>query len=81
MNLDSNEVIAGMETIRVRNPRNGQFDYEFPVPEPEALARRVGELRAAQQAWAAESVELQGRDRCDAGRSNCWRIAPRSSTR
>ena len=46
-----------METIRVRNPRSGQFDYEFPVPEPEALARRAGELRAAQQGWAAESVE------------------------
>jgi acyl-CoA reductase-like NAD-dependent aldehyde dehydrogenase len=46
-----------METIRVRNPRSGQFDYEFAVPEPEALARRVGELRAAQQGWAAESVE------------------------
>jgi acyl-CoA reductase-like NAD-dependent aldehyde dehydrogenase len=46
-----------METIRVRNPRSGQFDYEFPVAEPEALAGRVGELRAAQQGWAAESVE------------------------
>jgi len=46
-----------METIRVRNPRSGQFDYEFAVPEPGDLARRAGELRAAQQAWAAESVE------------------------
>ena len=46
-----------METIRVRNPRSGQFDYEFSVPEPDALARRAGELRAAQQGWAAESVE------------------------
>jgi len=46
-----------METIRVRNPRNGQFDYEFPVPETEALEQRARELRAAQREWAARSVE------------------------
>jgi acyl-CoA reductase-like NAD-dependent aldehyde dehydrogenase len=46
-----------METIRVRNPRNGQFDYEFPVPESEALARRARELRAAQRGWSAPAVE------------------------
>jgi acyl-CoA reductase-like NAD-dependent aldehyde dehydrogenase len=46
-----------METIRVRNPCNGQFDYEFPVPEPEALARRARELRAAQRGWSAPAVE------------------------
>jgi len=46
-----------METIRVRNPRNGQFDYEFPVPETEALELRARELRAAQREWAARSVE------------------------
>jgi acyl-CoA reductase-like NAD-dependent aldehyde dehydrogenase len=46
-----------METIRVRNPRNGRFDYEFPVPDNEALAQRAGELRAAQRAWSARPVE------------------------
>jgi acyl-CoA reductase-like NAD-dependent aldehyde dehydrogenase len=46
-----------METIRVRNPRNGQFDYEFPVPEPEALALRARALRAAQIPWRAMRVE------------------------
>lgn len=46
-----------METIRVRNPRTGQFDYEFPVPETEALAQRAGGLRAAQRAWSACPVE------------------------
>ena len=46
-----------METIRVRNPRNGRFDYEFPVPETEALAGRAGELRAAQHAWSGRTVE------------------------
>jgi acyl-CoA reductase-like NAD-dependent aldehyde dehydrogenase len=46
-----------METIRVRNPRNGQFDYEFPSPEPEALATRARELRTAQRDWSARPVE------------------------
>ncbi len=46
-----------METIRVRNPRNGQFDYEFPVPGQEALAQRARDLRAAQRDWAARPVE------------------------
>ncbi|MCM2311825.1 MAG: aldehyde dehydrogenase family protein [Steroidobacteraceae bacterium] len=46
-----------METIRVRNPRTGQFDYEFAVPETESLAQRAGELRAAQRAWSARPVE------------------------
>jgi acyl-CoA reductase-like NAD-dependent aldehyde dehydrogenase len=46
-----------METIRVRNPRNGQFDYEFPVPETEALAGRAAELRTAQREWSARTVE------------------------
>jgi acyl-CoA reductase-like NAD-dependent aldehyde dehydrogenase len=46
-----------METIRVRNPRNGRFDYEFPVPEPEALARRAEALRAAQRGWDAGGME------------------------
>jgi len=46
-----------METIQVRNPRSGQFDYRFTPPEPEALARRAQELRAAQRAWSARPVE------------------------
>jgi acyl-CoA reductase-like NAD-dependent aldehyde dehydrogenase len=45
-----------METIRVRNPRNGRFDYEFPVPETELLAARAGELRRAQREWSARTV-------------------------
>ena len=46
-----------MDTIQVRNPRNGQFDYEFVPPEPEAIRRRVGELRRAQIDWATRPVE------------------------
>jgi len=46
-----------METIRVRNPRSGQFDYEFPVPETEALAGRAAELRNSQREWSGRSVE------------------------
>jgi acyl-CoA reductase-like NAD-dependent aldehyde dehydrogenase len=46
-----------MDTIKVRNPRNGEFDYEFAPPQPATLAARAAELRAAQPAWAACSVE------------------------
>jgi acyl-CoA reductase-like NAD-dependent aldehyde dehydrogenase len=42
-----------METIQVRNPRTGQFDFQITIPEPGALAARAGALRAAQRAWAA----------------------------
>jgi acyl-CoA reductase-like NAD-dependent aldehyde dehydrogenase len=46
-----------METIQVRNPRNGQFDYQFALPETEAIAHRAGELRSAQREWSARPVE------------------------
>jgi len=46
-----------METIAVRNPRTGQFDYQIPVTEHAAIAARAGQLRAAQKPWAARSVE------------------------
>jgi succinate-semialdehyde dehydrogenase / glutarate-semialdehyde dehydrogenase len=46
-----------MDMIRVRNPRNGQFDYEFAAPEPEALAQRARALRAAQRDWSAQAIE------------------------
>jgi acyl-CoA reductase-like NAD-dependent aldehyde dehydrogenase len=46
-----------MDTIQVRNPRNGQFDYEFVPPEPDALQRRAAELRKAQTDWAERPVE------------------------
>jgi acyl-CoA reductase-like NAD-dependent aldehyde dehydrogenase len=45
-----------MEIIRVRNPRNGQFDYEFPVPATEALAGRASQLRKAQREWRVRTV-------------------------
>jgi succinate-semialdehyde dehydrogenase / glutarate-semialdehyde dehydrogenase len=46
-----------MESIRVRNPRTGRFDYEFPVPESGALVGRAGELRVAQREWSVRTVE------------------------
>jgi len=46
-----------MDAIQVRNPRNGQFDYEFVPPEPDALQRRAAEFRKAQTDWAARPVE------------------------
>ena len=45
-----------METLQVRNPRNGQFDFQIVVPEPGTLARRTAQLRAAQREWAAREV-------------------------
>lgn len=48
-----------MESIQVRNPRSGQFDYQFGLPEPDALQRRASELRAAQRAWASLPVEAR----------------------
>jgi acyl-CoA reductase-like NAD-dependent aldehyde dehydrogenase len=48
-----------METIRVRNPRNGQFDYEFAVPETESLTKRAADLRAAQRDWSERTVEVR----------------------
>lgn len=58
-----------METIRVRNPRTGRFDYEFPLPEPEALTRRAAELRNAQRVWSARPVEAR------AEVLQCWKAA------
>jgi len=46
-----------MDTIQVRNPRNGQFDYQFTPPEPEVLQSRAWELRVAQREWSARPVE------------------------
>ena len=60
-----------MDTIQVRNPRNGQFDYEFVPPEPDALQRRAGELRKAQTGWAAAPGRAARRTCCSGGRSNC----------
>lgn len=45
-----------METIQVRNPRTGQFDFQIQVSPPGVLAARAGTLRAAQRAWASQSV-------------------------
>jgi len=46
-----------MDSIRVRNPRSGQFDYEFPVPGHDQVGRRAEALRVAQREWAARPVE------------------------
>jgi acyl-CoA reductase-like NAD-dependent aldehyde dehydrogenase len=48
-----------MEAIQVRNPRNGQFDYQFALPAPEAIERRALDLRSAQRDWASRSVDAR----------------------
>jgi acyl-CoA reductase-like NAD-dependent aldehyde dehydrogenase len=45
-----------METLQVRNPRDGQFDYAFEPATPEAISGRASELRAAQRQWAEAPV-------------------------
>ncbi|MBC7622337.1 MAG: aldehyde dehydrogenase family protein, partial [Aeromicrobium sp.] len=52
--------------FRVRNPRNGQYDYEFPIVTPAEIAARATKLRAAAvgtggpSAWAG----MPAADRC-----------------
>lgn len=43
--------------LTVRNPRSGEFDYAFPLPDEETLAARVHGLRAAQPDWQALGVK------------------------
>jgi len=45
-----------VETLQVRNPRTGRFDFQIPVPAPGVLATRAGELRAAQRDWSAAGL-------------------------
>lgn len=47
------------ETLKIRNPRTGEIDYETPTTSPEELAQIATELRAAQPAW--EALGLEGR--------------------
>ena len=49
-----------METIRVRNPRNGEFDYEFAVPEHEVLVEGAAALRAALSTGTGRHLLAQG---------------------
>ena len=42
--------------VRVRNPRNGEYDYEFAAPSDESLAERARRLREGQREWVARPL-------------------------
>lgn len=45
-----------VRTLPVRNPRNGQTEFELTVTPPDEVARRAARLRANQPAWAARPL-------------------------
>ncbi|MFC0220013.1 aldehyde dehydrogenase family protein [Pseudochelatococcus lubricantis] len=45
------------QTITVRNPRTGQFDYEFQATDPAQLPVIARELRSHQPQWEQEGLE------------------------
>lgn len=45
-----------MTTISVRNPRTGEFDYEFAGASADSVAEAAKRLRAGQPAWQAMSA-------------------------
>ena len=44
------------ETIKVRNPRSGAYDYEIPVTTGDEIEAIAAELRGAQPAWREGGV-------------------------
>ncbi len=42
---------------KVRNPRNGKFDYEFAIAPPETIKAHAAKLRANRGLWSIASVE------------------------
>ncbi len=47
------------ETVKVRNPRTGEHDYQFTPPTAAELEGRCRALRAAQPAWWAAGLEAR----------------------
>ena len=43
--------------MQVRNPRNGQYDYELIVDDPKQVNKKAEALRSAQQAWNAKGID------------------------
>lgn len=46
-------------TVRVRNPRTGDYDFKFEPPSDAELAQIARRLRAAQRGWAARSIDAR----------------------
>jgi succinate-semialdehyde dehydrogenase / glutarate-semialdehyde dehydrogenase len=47
--------------FQVRNPRNGKYDYEFPIASPETIHGNAAKLRANAGVWA----DMPTQARCD----------------
>ena len=45
------------QTLLVRNPRTGQYDYEIQIPSPEDLDYVCQQLRKSQVGWAQAPIE------------------------
>ena len=45
------------KTIRIRNPRTGEYDYSLAISEPSSVAATVARLRDHQPAWSGAGVE------------------------
>jgi len=48
---------VSMKTLRVTNPRSGEFDYRIPDHDAICVAARAVELKQAQVAWRVQSLE------------------------
>jgi succinate-semialdehyde dehydrogenase / glutarate-semialdehyde dehydrogenase len=49
------------QTMKIRNPRNGEYDYEFAIVTPEAIKEISAKLRAQSGVWS----EMPPKARCD----------------
>jgi succinate-semialdehyde dehydrogenase/glutarate-semialdehyde dehydrogenase len=47
------------EMLRVRNPRNGEFDYEIELSSSEQIAAIAAELRTRQIAWRESGIDAR----------------------
>ena len=47
------------DTLKIRNPRSGELDYEIAVATAAEIAHLAGELRAAQPGWLASGVDAR----------------------
>lgn len=46
-----------MTTLQVRNPRNGELDYQIPFIDEDQIKHRADQLRLAQSNWQAIGVQ------------------------
>ena len=47
------------ETLKVRNPRSGEYDYEIEVVDADRIGPLADALRAAQPAWRDQGIDAR----------------------